>query len=79
MNFGVFIPPGWRHALVGIDPAQQWGVMAGLARHDAPVLGRVDADQVVPPALGDEQSEFHRRSPSRGPPPGDPGPSTMSL
>jgi F420-dependent oxidoreductase-like protein len=32
MKFGVFIPQGWRHDLVGIDPAQHWGVMAGLAR-----------------------------------------------
>jgi alkanesulfonate monooxygenase SsuD/methylene tetrahydromethanopterin reductase-like flavin-dependent oxidoreductase (luciferase family) len=32
MRFGLFIPQGWRHDLVGIEPAQQWGVMAGLAR-----------------------------------------------
>jgi F420-dependent oxidoreductase-like protein len=32
MRFGLFIPQGWRHDLVGIDPAQHWGVMAGLAR-----------------------------------------------
>ena len=32
MQFGLFIPQGWRHDLVGIDPAQHWGVMAGLAR-----------------------------------------------
>ena len=32
MKFGMFIPQGWRHDLVGIDPAQHWGVMAGLAR-----------------------------------------------
>ncbi len=32
MKFGLFIPQGWRHDLVGIDPAQHWGVMAGLAR-----------------------------------------------
>ena len=32
MKFGLFIPQGWRHDLVGIDPQQHWGVMAGLAR-----------------------------------------------
>jgi F420-dependent oxidoreductase-like protein len=32
MKFGLFIPQGWRHDLVGIDAAQHWGVMAGLAR-----------------------------------------------
>ena len=32
MKFGMFIPQGWRMDLVGIDPAQHWGVMAGLAR-----------------------------------------------
>ncbi|MBR7743490.1 LLM class F420-dependent oxidoreductase [Phycicoccus sp. BSK3Z-2] len=32
MKFGLFVPQGWRHDLVGIDPAQHWGVMAGLAR-----------------------------------------------
>lgn len=32
MKFGLFIPQGWRHDLVGIDPAQHWGVMAGLAQ-----------------------------------------------
>ena len=32
MKFGLFIPQGWRHDLLGIDPAQHWGVMAGLAR-----------------------------------------------
>ena len=32
MRFGLFIPQGWRNDLVGIDPAQHWGVMAGLAR-----------------------------------------------
>ena len=31
----------------------------GEARHDPPVLRRVDADEVVAPALGDEQSELH--------------------
>lgn len=33
MRFGVFIPQGWRHDLVGIDPADQWAVMSGLAAH----------------------------------------------
>ena len=32
MRFGIFVPQGWRMDLVGIDPAQHWGVMAGLAR-----------------------------------------------
>jgi F420-dependent oxidoreductase-like protein len=32
MKFGLFIPQGWRMDLVGIEPAQHWGVMAGLAR-----------------------------------------------
>ncbi|MBM6402935.1 TIGR03560 family F420-dependent LLM class oxidoreductase [Phycicoccus sp. CSK15P-2] len=32
MKFGLFIPQGWRHDLVGIDPAQHWGAMAGMAR-----------------------------------------------
>jgi len=32
MKFGIFIPQGWRMDLVGIDPSQHWGVMAGLAR-----------------------------------------------
>ncbi|WP_327144145.1 LLM class F420-dependent oxidoreductase [Nocardia sp. NBC_01327] len=36
MRFGHFIPQGWRLDLVGIDPAQQWGVMRDLAlRADA--------------------------------------------
>jgi F420-dependent oxidoreductase-like protein len=33
MRFGLFIPQGWRHDLVGIDPEQQWAVMNGLAAH----------------------------------------------
>ncbi|WP_104164026.1 LLM class F420-dependent oxidoreductase [Cryobacterium sp. N22] len=33
MRFGLFIPQGWRHDLVGIDPAQQWATMSGLAAH----------------------------------------------
>ncbi|HET7304819.1 MAG TPA: LLM class F420-dependent oxidoreductase [Segeticoccus sp.] len=31
MRFGTFLPQGWRMDLVGIDPAQHWGVLAGLA------------------------------------------------
>jgi F420-dependent oxidoreductase-like protein len=31
MRFGLFVPQGWRMDLVGIDPDQHWGVMAGLA------------------------------------------------
>ncbi|WP_226344762.1 LLM class F420-dependent oxidoreductase [Agilicoccus flavus] len=38
MRFGLFVPQGWRMDLAGIDPAQHWGVMAGLAR-------RADADE----------------------------------
>ena len=32
MRFGMFVPQGWRFDLVGVDPVQHWGVMAGLAR-----------------------------------------------
>ena len=36
MRFGVFIPQGWRLDLVGIDPADHWARMSGLAtRADA--------------------------------------------
>ncbi len=31
MKFGLFIPQGWRHDLVGIDPAEQWSVMNSVA------------------------------------------------
>ncbi len=31
MRFGMFLPQGWRMDLVDIDPAQHWGVIAGLA------------------------------------------------
>lgn len=31
MRFGVFIPQGWRHDLVDIDPAQHWETMRALA------------------------------------------------
>ncbi|NKW33439.1 LLM class F420-dependent oxidoreductase, partial [Rhodococcus hoagii] len=27
MRFGLFVPQVWRLDLVGIDPADQWGVM----------------------------------------------------
>ena len=37
MRFGVFVPQGWRMDLVGIEPAQHWEVMNGLAQ-------RIDAD-----------------------------------
>lgn len=33
MRFGLFIPQGWRHDLVDIDPANQWEVMNSLAQH----------------------------------------------
>jgi len=29
----MFIPQGWRHDLVGIEPAEQWSTMSGLAAH----------------------------------------------
>ena len=31
MRFGMFVPQGWRHDLVDIEPASQWGVMRDLA------------------------------------------------
>lgn len=33
MRFGLFIPQGWRHDLVDIDPSEQWAVMKRLALH----------------------------------------------
>jgi F420-dependent oxidoreductase-like protein len=37
MRFGMFVPQGWRHDLVGIDPSEHWQAMCGLAAHaDAP-------------------------------------------
>ncbi|MEZ3160410.1 LLM class F420-dependent oxidoreductase [Microbacterium sp. BWT-B31] len=32
MRFGTFIPQGWRHDLLGIEPADQWRVMSELAQ-----------------------------------------------
>src|SRR3954454_9486838 len=32
MRFGLFVPQGWRHDLVGIEPAKQWEAMLGVAR-----------------------------------------------
>ncbi|WP_207454741.1 LLM class F420-dependent oxidoreductase [Desertivibrio insolitus] len=32
MRFGLFIPQGWRHDLVGIDPTEQWATMNTLAQ-----------------------------------------------
>ena len=32
MRFGFFIPQGWRMDLVGIDPAEHWNTMSGLAQ-----------------------------------------------
>jgi F420-dependent oxidoreductase-like protein len=32
MRFGLFIPQGWRHDLVDIEPADQWRVMRELAQ-----------------------------------------------
>jgi F420-dependent oxidoreductase-like protein len=39
MRFGVFVPQGWRMDLVGIEPDQHWGVMAGLAERAEQVGG----------------------------------------
>jgi F420-dependent oxidoreductase-like protein len=33
MRFGIFVPQGWRLDLVGVDPADQWATMKGLAQH----------------------------------------------
>jgi F420-dependent oxidoreductase-like protein len=33
MRFGLFVPQGWRLDLVGIDPAEHWSTMKGLAQH----------------------------------------------
>jgi F420-dependent oxidoreductase-like protein len=32
MRFGLFVPQGWRHDLVGIDPSNQWEAMLRVAR-----------------------------------------------
>jgi F420-dependent oxidoreductase-like protein len=32
MRFGIFIPQGWRHDLVGIDAAEHWSTMSQLAQ-----------------------------------------------
>ncbi|SFI71439.1 LLM class F420-dependent oxidoreductase [Amycolatopsis sacchari] len=32
MRFGLFVPQGWRLDLAGIDPAEQWNTMLGIAR-----------------------------------------------
>src|ERR671932_919019 len=32
MRFGLFVPQGWRHDLVGIDPSNHWEAMLGVAR-----------------------------------------------
>lgn len=32
MRFGIFIPQGWRHDLVDIDPAEHWSTMKQLAQ-----------------------------------------------
>lgn len=33
MDIGLFVPQGWRLDLVGIDPAEQWRAMLGVAQH----------------------------------------------
>lgn len=33
MRFGMFVPQGWRFDLVGIDPADHWDTMRGLAEY----------------------------------------------
>ena len=49
MRFGLFVPQGWRHDLVGIDPKDQWSTMKGLVQHadvlllDEPAAG-LDAE-----------------------------------
>jgi F420-dependent oxidoreductase-like protein len=32
MRFGLFVPQGWRLDLVGIDPAEHWATMRGIAQ-----------------------------------------------
>ncbi|GAA1758337.1 LLM class F420-dependent oxidoreductase [Agromyces humatus] len=40
MRFGMFVPQGWRHDLVGIESSDHWNVMHGLAAYaDAPGSG----------------------------------------
>ncbi len=40
MRFGMFVPQGWRHDLVGIEPAEHWEAMHRLAQYaDAPGSG----------------------------------------
>jgi F420-dependent oxidoreductase-like protein len=31
LRFGMFVPQGWRHDLIGIDPADHWSTMHGIA------------------------------------------------
>ncbi|MCU1545391.1 MAG: class F420-dependent oxidoreductase, partial [Homoserinimonas sp.] len=33
MRFGLFVPQGWRHDLVGIHPVDQWATMSRFAAH----------------------------------------------
>ncbi|HZW41630.1 MAG TPA: LLM class F420-dependent oxidoreductase [Agromyces sp.] len=33
MRFGMFVPQGWRHDLVGIDTAEHWEAMSGVAAY----------------------------------------------
>ena len=32
LKFGLFVPQGWKHDLVGVDPVDHWKVMSGLAQ-----------------------------------------------
>ncbi|MRG59418.1 TIGR03560 family F420-dependent LLM class oxidoreductase [Agromyces sp. CFH 90414] len=32
MRFGMFVPQGWRHDLVGFDPGEEWAVMRSIAQ-----------------------------------------------
>jgi len=32
LKFGLFVPQGWKHDLVGIDPVEHWKVMSSLAQ-----------------------------------------------
>ena len=40
MRFGIFIPQGWRHDLVDIEPKDHWATMKSLAQAADAVLRR---------------------------------------
>ena len=33
LRWGLFLPQGWRHDLIGIEPAEHWGLLNGIAQH----------------------------------------------